>query len=140
MLTEAAHCLNVEIIFLDAETARAKQIDARPDHINGSFTEPGAARHLAKECDLLLVEIEDVDTNVLEDVSVGAKTKSDWRLVPSTKVEVQPSWQTIRVIWNKNHQKEHLIKHRVPTALSIPIENNRTVYPRRCWKGACLSC
>ena len=124
MLSECAHRLNIRLVFLDAQNAPAKQIDARSDHINGSFTDPQAVRQLAKECNLLTVEIEHVDTDVLEDVSDGTETRPDWRLVPSTKVEVQPSWQTIRLIQDKYHQKLHLIKQGLPTPKSIPIERN----------------
>ena len=126
MLTEAAHRLNIKIVTLDAENAPAKLINARSDHINGSFTNPEAVRQLAKECELMTVEIEHVDTDVLEDISEGIDTRPDWRLVSSTKTDVQPSWRTIRVIQDKYHQKEHLMKHEIPTAQSIPVEENRT--------------
>lgn len=125
MLTEAAHRLNIRVVILDAENAPAKQINARSNHINGSFVDPEAVRELAKGCDILTVEIEHVDTDVLEDISQGRETRPDWRLVPSTQTEVQPSWQTIRTIQDKFHQKEHLLKQGVSTAKSIPIENSR---------------
>ena len=125
MLSEAAHRLNIKLVFLDAPNAPAKQIDARSDHVAGSFTDPEAVRQLAKECNLLTVEIEHVDTDVLEDISTGI-TRPDWRLVPSTKVEVQPNWRTIRVIQDKYHQKNHLVKHGISTAHSISVDSNRT--------------
>lgn len=84
MLSEAAHRLNIRLVFLDAENSPAKQIDARSAHINGSFTDPVAVRQLAKECDLLTVEIEHVDTDVLEEISTGTETRPDWRTVPGS--------------------------------------------------------
>ena len=125
MMTEAAHRLNVRIATLDADNAPAKQINAKTNHVNGSFTDADAVRALAKECDILTVEIEHVDTDVLEDLAAGTDTGPDWRLVPATKIDVQPSWRTIRVIQDKYHQKEHLITQGIPTAESIPIENNQ---------------
>lgn len=125
MLSEAAHRLNIKLVFLDAENAPAKQIDARSNHINGSFTDPEAVRQLAKICDLLTVEIEHVDTDILEEISTGTETRPDWRVVPGVKVEVQPSWRTIRVIQDKFCQKEHLVHHGISTARSTAIENNR---------------
>lgn len=124
MLSEAAHRLNIKLMFLDAEGAPAKQIDARSNHIIGSFKDPEAVRQLAKACDLLTVEIEHVDTDILEEVSTGVETRPDWRLIPSTHVEVQPSWKTIRLIQDKYNQHEHLMKHGIPTADSMFIESN----------------
>lgn len=125
MLSEAAHRLNIKLVFLDAENAPAKQIDARSNHINGSFTDPEAVRQLAKICDLLTVEIEHVDTDILEELSTGTETGPDERVVAGVKVEVQPSWRTIRVIKDKFRQKEHLGHHGISTARSTAIENNR---------------
>ena len=123
-MTEAAHRLGVRIVVLDKVNAPAKQINANARHVDGSFTDPGAVRELAMQCDVLTVEIEHVDTDVLEDLASGTDTRPDWRLVPGTKIEVQPSWRTVRVIQDKYHQKEHLIDQGISTAKSIPIENN----------------
>ena len=125
MLQEAANRLNVKLITLDnGLDTPSKQINARSNHIDGSFTDPKAIRHLAEICDVLTIEIEHVDTDVLEDLSTGTETRGDWRLVKSTKVEVQPNWRTIRVIQNKYDQKEHLMKHGIPTTRSMPLGNN----------------
>lgn len=124
MLTEAANRLNVKVLTLDSEGSPAKQINARPDHVDGSFTDSQAILQLAERCDVLTVEIEHVDTDVLESLSRGTNTRDDWRLVKSTKIEVQPSWKTIRTIQDKFHQKEHLLQHGIPTAHSQPVENH----------------
>ena len=124
MLQEAGNRLNLNIITLDSEGAPDKQINANSSHINGSFKDAKAVRQLAEKSDILTVEIEHVDTDVLEELATGAQTRDDWRLVKSTRVEVQPSWRTIRVIQDKYDQKEHLIKRSIPTARSLPIEKN----------------
>ncbi|KAL8710804.1 MAG: hypothetical protein Q9220_004607 [cf. Caloplaca sp. 1 TL-2023] len=123
MLTEAANRLNIKIVTLDAEHAPAKQINARHAHIDGSFADADAVRRLAEVCDVLTIEIEHVDTDVLEDLSQGIQTGRDWRTTKSTQREVQPSWRTIRTIQDKFLQKEHLQAHQIPTALSIPLED-----------------
>jgi phosphoribosylaminoimidazole carboxylase len=121
MLQEAANRLNVKVVLLDAPNAPAKQINATHPHINGSFANPNDVRKLAQECDILTVEIEHVDTEVLEEISDGTEMRDDWRLVKSKKVSVQPSWKTIRVIQDKYIQKEHLLAQGIATTQSKPI-------------------
>ncbi|MCJ1243597.1 phosphoribosylaminoimidazole carboxylase ade2 [Trapelia coarctata] len=108
MLTEAANRLNIKVVTLDAEGAPAKQINSATNHVNGSFTDPQAIRKLAQQCDVLTVEIEHVDTNVLEELAACT--------------EVQPSWRTIRVIQDKFKQKEHLSSHGIASAKSVALE------------------
>lgn len=119
MLTEAANRLNVKLISLDADRAPAKQINALQDHVNGSFRDPSAIRELARRCDVLTIEIEHVDTRVLEELA-------------NEGVEVQPSWHTIRLIQDKYVQKEHLNRHGIPTARSIPLTENTMSSLREC--------
>lgn len=66
MLVEASHRLNIKTIILDAPGSPAKQINALHAHIDGSFTDPVAIENLAKDCDIITIEIEHVDTEVLE--------------------------------------------------------------------------
>jgi len=124
MLTEAANRLNVKIVTLDSESAPAKKINCQEDHVNGSFRDAEAIRRLAERCDIMSVEIEHVNTDVLEDLTTGTQTTQDWKLIKGPITEVQPSWRTIRVIQDKYDQKEHLIKQEISTARSIPVENN----------------
>ena len=65
------------------------------------------SRWLAAKSDVITVEIEHVDTHVLEDI---AKT-----------VDVQPSWKTVRTIQDKYLQKEHLQSHGIATAQSMAL-------------------
>ncbi|MCJ1263243.1 phosphoribosylaminoimidazole carboxylase ade2 [Lobaria immixta] len=124
MLTEAASRLNINVLTLDRPMCPAKQISARPDHVDGSFSDPKAIRQLAAKCDVLTVETEHVNTDVLEDLANGIETRDDWRLVKDIQVEVQPSWRTIRVIQDKYQQKLHLIRHGIAVAHSRPIERS----------------
>ncbi|MCJ1428617.1 phosphoribosylaminoimidazole carboxylase ade2 [Sticta canariensis] len=124
MLTEAASRLNINVVTLDGPACPAKQINAHPDHVNGSFNDPNAIRQLAAKCDVLTVEIEHVNTNVLEDLSHGTDITDDRGGVKNVRVEVQPSWRTIRVIQDKYEQKLHLIRHGIAVAHSRPIESS----------------
>lgn len=109
MLVESANRLNLSVSILDAESAPAKQISAHNNHQVGSFKDPEAIRRLAKNCDLLTVEIEHVDTEVLEDLE--------------RTVQIEPNWKTIRVIQDKFLQKEHLRHNGVATATSVALSD-----------------
>ena len=125
MLCEAANPLGIKVIILDAPSSPAKQVNAKTPHIDGSFVDPEKIRELARQVDILTVEIEHVDTHVLEEIAEkgvevieadGAKTIK--------RVEVQPSWKTIRTIQDKFLQKGHLAQNGVPTAVSKSLESN----------------
>jgi len=110
MLVEAANRLNIQVNVLDAEGAPAKKISAHEGHINGSFKDREAIQNLAKTCDVITVEIEHVDTHVLEEVA--------------DQVAVEPSWRTIRCIQDKYAQKEILNEGKVSTAESVALVEN----------------
>ena len=84
MLMEAANRMNIRVNVLDSQTAPAKQISNHSGHIAGSFKDAQAIKALASQCDILTVEIEHVDTYVLEQIS--------------GTVGVHPSWHTLRTI------------------------------------------
>jgi len=107
MLAESANRLNIQVNFLDAAGSPAKQITNHDGHVDGSFKDAEAIEKLSKTCDLITVEIEHVDTMILETIS--------------TETSVEPSWKTIRTIQDKYLQKEHLAKHDVATAQSVPL-------------------
>ncbi|KAG9523136.1 phosphoribosylaminoimidazole carboxylase, partial [Aureobasidium melanogenum] len=107
MFVEAANRLNIQVNILDAAKSPAKQISSHEGHFEGSFKDPEAIEKLSKTCDVVTVEIEHVDTQILEKIS--------------SQVAVEPSWKTIRMIQDKYAQKEHLQEHNVATAHSIPL-------------------
>ncbi|KAF2487066.1 hypothetical protein BDY17DRAFT_244147 [Neohortaea acidophila] len=108
MLVEAANLLEIRVNFLDAANSSAKQVSNHAGHIEGSFKDAAAIRQLAANSDVVTVEIEHVDTYMLEEISATTP--------------VQPDYKTIRMIQDKFAQKEHLIKHHVPVAKSIALE------------------
>ncbi|KYK56041.1 hypothetical protein DCS_08007 [Drechmeria coniospora] len=104
MLCEAGGPLGYEIAVLDEEGCPAKQINANERHVSGSFTDAAKVRELAARCDVLTVEIEHVNTEVLEEIATkGVRTASG----ELRKVPVHPSWRTLRLVQDKLEQKEH---------------------------------
>lgn len=116
MFVEAANNRNILVAVLDKETSPAKQISPCPG-VDGSFTDPQAIRELASKCDVLTVEIEHVDTNVLEELENESSTRG-------SNTEIQPSWETIRIIQDKYVQKQRLIHAHIDVANSAPIPTN----------------
>ncbi|KAI5199916.1 phosphoribosylaminoimidazole carboxylase [Aureobasidium subglaciale] len=108
MFVEAANRLNIQVNILDAAKSPAKQITSHEGHFEGSFKDPEAIEKLSKICNVVTVEIEHVDTQILEKIA-------------SQGVPVEPSWKTIRMIQDKYAQKEHLQEYDVATAQSIPL-------------------
>ena len=107
MLVEAANLLEIRVNFLDAPNSSAKQVSNHDGHVDGSFKDAEAIKKLAAKSDVITVEIEHVDTHMLEAI---AKT-----------ADVQPSWKTIRTIQDKYLQKEHLSSCGVATAQSLAL-------------------
>lgn len=112
MLIEAANRLNIQVNVLDVAGSPAKQISAHDGHIEGSFKDAAKVKELAQKCDVVTVEIEHVDTHMLEEVA--------------GQVTVEPSWKTLRTIKDKYAQKEHLKQYGVDLAESIDLEGKGT--------------
>jgi phosphoribosylaminoimidazole carboxylase len=108
MLIEAANRLNIQVNVLDAAASPAKQISAHDGHLDGSFKDAAAVKKLAQSCDVVTVEIEHVDTHMLEEVA--------------GQVKVEPSWKTLRMIKDKYAQKLYLKEHGVDVAESVDLE------------------
>lgn len=105
MFTESANNRNISVVVLDKKASPAKQISVHPG-IDGSFTDAQAIRQLASKCDILTVEIEHVDTKVLEELENESSNRGE-------KIEIQPNWETIRTIQDKYLQKERLVNAQV---------------------------
>lgn len=108
MLTHPAALLGIPLLILDSGAyTPAKQTLLPPPslaHPDGPFTSESHIRELAKQCDILTVEIEHVNADVLEAVEKEGLC------------EVQPAPRTIRLIQDKYVQKVHLAEHGIPVA------------------------
>ncbi|KXS95482.1 hypothetical protein AC578_8799 [Pseudocercospora eumusae] len=109
MLVEAANLLEIKVNFLDAPGSSAKQVSNHDGHVDGSFKDRRAIQKLAARSDVVTVEIEHVDTEMLEEIS--------------ETVDVQPHWKTLRMIQDKYNQKWHLKKNGVATTESLSLED-----------------
>ncbi|KAF2456875.1 hypothetical protein BDY21DRAFT_322306 [Lineolata rhizophorae] len=106
MTIEAANDLNIKCVVLDQGHSPAKQVLAHAEHVDGSFKDPASVKKLAEKCTTITVEIEHVDTYVMEEIEKD----------PNFRAKIEPHWQTIRTIQNKYNQKLHLHQHGVRTA------------------------
>ncbi len=123
MLQEQAALLGIELVLLDEINCPARQINQSDKHVTGSFKDPNKIRELAKRCDVLTVEIEHVNTEVLEEIAtVGIDVGGQMKKVP-----VHPSWETLRLIQDKYLQKEHFRKEGIPIAPQITIESGASM-------------
>ncbi|KAI1209438.1 phosphoribosylaminoimidazole carboxylase [Annulohypoxylon truncatum] len=124
MLCEAAGPLGIPIAILDAENCPAKQANQSDLHVTGSFKDPEKIKLLATRCDFLTVEIEHVETEVLEEIATkGVEIPNpDGEGTILKKVPVHPSWKTIRLIQDKYQQKEYFAKNGIPVAEQMAIE------------------
>ena len=99
MLVEAANLLDIRVNFLDAPNSSAKQVSNHDGHVDGSFKVAKAIKKLAANSDVLTVEIEHVDTYILEDVAKTVDVQWHARTVqlslPATSL-VTYSWKASR--------------------------------------------
>jgi len=125
MLCEAAGPLGIDIAVLDEERSPAKHAaNLNGLHISGSFKDADKIRELAAHCDILTVEIEHVDTAVLEDIAMnGVEITTENGSKQNKKVAIHPSWKTIRLIQDKYLQKEHFRQQKLPVAEQMAISS-----------------
>lgn len=102
MLTLAALPLGFRVIVVDAgSNCPAAQVGA--EQIIADLYDAEALRELARRSDYITVEIEHLDTTVLEELA-------------ATGVRINPSPSTIRLIQDKFAQKQFLAKAGIPLA------------------------
>jgi phosphoribosylaminoimidazole carboxylase len=117
MLAASAALLNIDIVILDSgENGPAKQIisprSSSLAHIDGSFTDPEKIKALASKVDVLTVEIEHVDTTVLEEIQ------------SASGAIIHPSPSTVKIIQDKFIQKQHLQAHQCPVSEFIQVPSD----------------
>lgn len=117
MLGASAALLNIDVVILDVgENGPAKQIISPKasslTHIDGAFTDPEKIKALASKVDILTVEIEHVDTTVLEEIQ------------SASGAVVHPDPSTVKTIQDKFIQKQHLQDHQCPVSEFIHVPSN----------------
>lgn len=124
MLQEQAALLGVEVVALDAADCPLGQINSNPKHVVGSFKDPEKVRELARKVDVLTVEIEHINTEVLEEIATVGVEMGDGK---RKKVPVHPSWETLRLIQDKYLQKEHFGRAGLPIAKQRQVESGEAM-------------
>jgi 5-(carboxyamino)imidazole ribonucleotide synthase len=76
----------------------------------GKLTDHGSVMNFAQACDVLTIEIENVNTNALKEIEKLGK-------------KVYPQPEIIELIQDKRKQKEFYQAHRIPTAEFLLTEN-----------------
>ena len=97
------------------------------EHVIGSFKSRADVLAFAKDCDVITVEIEHVDTAVLQDVEAQG-------------IPVRPSPSTIAIIQDKHRQKLHLQSFNIaladfcacPTLKDMEAAGQKFGYPFVC--------
>ncbi|KZO97132.1 Phosphoribosylaminoimidazole carboxylase [Calocera viscosa TUFC12733] len=122
MLAQSASLLTIPISILDVGHSPAKHVvhPSTSAHIDGRFSDPEKILELARQVDVLTVEIEHVDVAALE------------RAQKETGVSVHPAPSTIRTIQDKFLQKQHLISHGIPVAESVAVDSNEEALRAQC--------
>lgn len=126
MLCEAANPLGIDVAILDEKNAPAKQAHNTNLHVTGSFKDAARIKELASRSDYLSVEIEHVDTEVLEDIEKnGVEIRLADGSTATHRPPIHPSWRTLRLIQDKYLQKEHFRS----SGQKIPIAEQMAISP-----------
>ncbi|RMG61409.1 MAG: 5-(carboxyamino)imidazole ribonucleotide synthase [Bacteroidetes bacterium] len=113
MLIQAAIDLNVHISALDP-AAEAPAAPYAHRFVQGSLTDYDTVYQFGQACDLLTIEIENVNTEALAALQAEGKT-------------VYPDPAIIRLIQDKRVQKQFYRDHGLPTADFVLVENRAEV-------------
>ena len=112
MLTEAAHKLSFQVTVVDpGENSPAAQVGAT--QIVGALNDKQSLEALAKVSDVITIEIEHVDSDILQSISQEGKA-------------IHPSPKTIKMIQDKFLQKTFLSDAGLPVAKFTIIDDAHT--------------
>ncbi|CAG9957220.1 unnamed protein product [Clonostachys rosea f. rosea IK726] len=96
---------------------------ATPSTSQAPFKDPAKIRELAASSSVLTVEIEHIDTKVLEEIDAeGVQITGPDGAATTKKVSIHPSWRTLRLVQDKFDQKEYLSSQGIPVADQISIK------------------
>ncbi|GAA5848527.1 hypothetical protein JCM9279_006592 [Rhodotorula babjevae] len=126
----------IPVVTLDPDvTAPAKQVSqpqvlpafasssAPLKHIDGAFTDAVKIRELARQVDVVTVEIEHVNVDALDEVANEFATTGGRS---GKGIQVFPAPSIIRTIQDKYLQKVHLAERGIPVAPFLPISADPT--------------
>ncbi|MEZ4826660.1 MAG: 5-(carboxyamino)imidazole ribonucleotide synthase [Bacteroidia bacterium] len=113
MMIQAAIDLNIDISILDPSGEAPAKAYAH-NFVKGSLTDFDAVLSFGRNVDVLTIEIENVNTEALEQLQAEGKV-------------VYPDPQTIRMIQDKRKQKTFFRDHKIPTSPFVLVENRGEV-------------
>lgn len=111
MSVHAANELNIKTIILDKQPNPACLINQNPKHINASFNDATAIAQLAKECDIVTIEIEHVNTDALIELDNQGGL-----------AQFHPSPKSIQIIQDKLIQKEQVSSRGLPVGEFMAVD------------------
>lgn len=112
MITEAALPMGYEVSVIGPAGPNSPAVQAGAKQLEGGIKDAAAIKRLAEAGDVLTIEVEHVNAEAM------ANEKSLGR-------DVQPSPDTIIIIKDKLHQKEHYVQANLPVGPFRGIENAR---------------
>lgn len=113
MLIQAATNYNIDVHVLDPDhNAPCKNIAT--EFTVGKLTDFEAVYNFGKNCDIITIEIETVNTDALEKLQSEGK-------------EVYPQPHIIKLIQDKRIQKQYYKDHEIPTAEFILVDNKEKI-------------
>lgn len=110
MLALTAGNLGIHIRTLDPAPNAPASVAS--EQVVGSFQDRQTILDFARGCDVVTVEIEHVNAEALEEVQ------------SELGIDVQPSPETLKIIQDKFRQKQHFLRHGVPVAQSVEINQS----------------
>lgn len=114
MLIQSAIDFNIDVHVLDPDKNAPCQHLARQFSV-GALTNADTVYHFGKQCDLLTIEIENVNTEALEKLQEEG-------------IPVFPQPKIIRLIQDKRAQKQFYKENNIPTAGFVLTESKQDLY------------
>jgi len=113
MLIQSAIDLNLDVSVLDGDP-NAPCKDLAKEFVCGSITDYETVIKFGESCDIITIEIENVNTDALKELQKTGKT-------------VYPQPEVIELIKNKVDQKKFYIENSIPTAPFIEVKNRAEI-------------
>ncbi|MDA0195802.1 MAG: 5-(carboxyamino)imidazole ribonucleotide synthase [Bacteroidetes bacterium] len=117
MLIQSAIDFNLDVKILDPD-ANAPCKDIATEFVHGKLTDYDTVMSFGRDCDVLTIEIENVNTKALKDLQMMGK-------------KVWPQPEIIELIQDKRVQKEFYRNNNIPTADFSLVENREEVAAQR---------
>ena len=114
MLLQSAIDLDLDITCMDPDPEAPCQ-SISPNFVNGSITDYESVVQFGKNCDLITIEIENVNVEALKELSALGKM-------------VFPQPKPIEIIQDKLIQKEFFKRNGIPTSAFMATKNRQDVF------------